>query len=249
MAVAKTALFAYRRGDTPLHRIPALVKLIVLFSVCIAAFAGGSPDSVAEITERALIVRTAVCFLLSVLLFILGGCHFCSLKNLLFVLALGAAVIVFRTLGIPQSPTEQQLAYIVTVLPGVRLNLNGCAAGILYTVRFFITTFTAQTIFETTSSLEIKGAVESVQDGIAHIFPPLRKWNPALVISLAINFIPQIFDTWSSVRTAARARTLSGKKSIAQAIRKLYQEIQSLISCLLFKAETTRKAILNRGAL
>lgn len=88
-----------------------------------------------------------------------------------------------------------------------------------------------------------------MQDGIAHIFPPLRKWNPALVISLAINFIPQIFDTWSSVRTAARARTLSGKKSIAQAIRILYQEIQSLISCLLFKAETTRKAILNRGAL
>lgn len=158
-------------------------------------------------------------------------------------------LFMFRTLGIPQSPTEQQLAYIVTVLPGVRLNLNGCAAGILYTVRFFITTFTAQTIFETTSSLEIKGAVESVQDGIAHIFPPLRKWNPALVISLAINFIPQIFDTWSSVRTAARARTLSGKKSIAQAIRILYQEIQSLISCLLFKAETTRKAILNRGAL
>lgn len=249
MAVAKNALFAYRRGNTPLHKTPALIKLIVLFSLCIITFAGGTPDSVSEIMAHTFLFRTAGCFLLSVLLFILGGCYFRSLKNLLFVLFLGAAVIIFRTLGIPQSPTEKQLAYIVTVLPGVRLNLNGCAAGILYTVRFFITTFTAQTIFETTSSLEIKGAVESVQDGIARIFPPLKKWNPALVISLAINFIPQVFDTWNSVRTAARARTPSGKKSIAKTIRIAYQEIQSLISCLLFKAETTQKAILNRESV
>lgn len=249
MAVAQTALFAYRRGNTPLHKIPALVKLLALFSVCIITFAGGTTDSVSEIMERALIVRTAVCFLLSILIFILGGCYFRSLKNLLFVLALGAAVIVFRTLGVPQSPTESQQAYIIAVLPGVSLNLNGCAAGILYTVRFFITTFTAQSIFETTSSLEIKEAVESVQNGIAYIFPLLKKWNPALVISLAINFIPQVFDTWNSVHRAARARTVSGKKNIAQTIRITYQEIQSLISCLLFKAETTRKAIMNRGAV
>ncbi|WP_288906948.1 hypothetical protein, partial [uncultured Treponema sp.] len=57
---------------------------------------------------------------------------------------------------------------------------------------------------------------------------------------------PQIFDTWNSVHTAARARSNTGKKNLVQTMRITYQELQSLLSCLLFKAETTRKAILNR---
>lgn len=246
MALAKTALFAYRRGNTSVHNLPALVKLVLLFALCIVTFYGGSPDDVPSVLSRPLIARMLTCLAISIILFFFAGCSWRSLKNLSFVLVLGAAVTVFRTLGIPGEPTDIQKEYIISVLPGVFLNLNGCAAGILYTVRFFITTFTAQTVFETTSSLEIKGAAESVQNAAAHIVPPLKKWNPALVISLAINFIPQIFDTWNSVHTAARARSNAGKKNLVQTMRITYQELQSLLSCLLFKAETTRKAILNR---
>jgi biotin transport system permease protein len=72
--------------------------------------------------------------------------------------------------------------------------------------------------------------------------------NPALVISLAINFIPQIFETWNRVNLAARARSVSRKrKNLHTVITTAYLELQALFSCLLYQAETTRQAVLNRS--
>ena len=108
--------------------------------------------------------------------------------------------------------------------------------------------FSAQTVFETTSSLEIKNALENAQEKIAKILPPVKKLNPSLSLTLAINFIPEIFETWNKVHTAALARSNTGKrKNLKNSIEMLFRELQSLLSCLLFYAETKRKALLNRS--
>ncbi len=109
---------------------------------------------------------------------------------------------------------------------------DALAAGLLYTVRFLITAVAAQIVFETTSPLEIKEAMGSS--------------TPALAIALAINFIPQVFATWDRVHTAARART-PNKKGLLRSIHMVYCEIQAFFSCLLYQAETKRKALLNRS--
>ena len=109
---------------------------------------------------------------------------------------------------------------------------DALAAGLLYTVRFLITAVAAQIVFETTSPLEIKEAMGSS--------------TPALAIALAINFIPQVFATWDRVHTAARART-PNKKGLLRSIHMVYCEIQAFFSCLLYQAETKRKAFLNRS--
>ena len=109
---------------------------------------------------------------------------------------------------------------------------DALAAGLLYTVRFLITAVAAQIVFETTSPLEIKEA--------------MGKSTPAMAIALAINFLPQVFATWDRVHTAAKART-TNKKGLFRSIHMVYCEIQAFFSCLLYQAETKRKALLNRS--
>ena len=112
---------------------------------------------------------------------------------------------------------------------------DALSAGGLYTARFAITAVAAQIVFETTSSLEIK---EAMGKGVL-----------GLTISLAINFIPQVFATWNRVHTATLARTPEGKRGLASSAYTAYCEIQAFFSCLLFQAETKRKALLNRSSL
>ena len=205
-------LFAYRRGDTPLHRTKALYKILGLFILCLVTFAGGMYNTLESVLSTPLLIRTALCLAVTIALFIASGCSRTSFKPVKFVLIIGALMILFRVFN---QPVQDALA-----------------AGLLYTVRFLITAIAAQIVFETTSPLEIKEA--------------LGKSTPAMAIALAINFLPQVFATWDRVHTAAKART-TNKKGLFRSIHMVYCEIQTFFSCLLYQAETKRKALLNRS--
>ena len=248
-------LFAYWRGTTSMHRIPASAKLLFLMTLCICTFMNG-PHA---------LIRTAVCFAASIVLFVLSGAHKQSLRQLAFVPVLGALVTLFGTICLPPAAAGVSAGAsaaadnaatmsavsggsVITLLPFFALNLDGLRFGILYTVRFFTTALAAQVIFETTSSVQIKDSLESLQNVIARAIPPIKKMNPAFVISLALNFIPQVFETWNRVSLAARARSSSDKrKKTGLVIRASYLELQALLSCMLYQAETTRKAVENRS--
>ena len=219
-------LFAYRRGITPLHRANAGLKILGLIVLCIVTFAGGMYDTLDSVLTAPLLTRTALCLAATIALFIASGCSRTSFKPVKFVLIIGAIMTVLRLFN---QPVQDALA-----------------AGLLYTIRFLITAVAAQIVFETTSPLEIKEAFEKGQDKVANLIPFIKKLNPALAIALAINFIPQVFATWERVHTAARART-TNKKGLLRSIHNVYCEIQAFFSCLLYQAETKRKALLNRS--
>ena len=206
-------LFAYRRGNTPLHRLNAGLKILFLIVLCIVTFAGGTYDTLDSVLKSSIIIRTLLCLAVTITLFIASGRNRTSFKPVKFVLIIGTLMILFRVFN--QS------------LP------DALAAGILYTIRFFITAVAAQIVFETTSPLEIKES--------------LGKSSPALALALAINFIPQVFATWNQVHTAAMART-PNKKGLLRTIPIVYCEIQAFFSCLLYQAEIKRKALLNRSS-
>ncbi len=212
----EVALFSYRRGDSILHRVNAGVKIILLTVFCLTVFWGAAPQTVSEALTRPLIIRTSVCLALSVVCFILAGANWKGLAKLKFVLFPGLLVIAVK---IPAWSDNK--FYFST---------DGLAYGIVYTLRFFITSFMAQTVFETTSSVQIKEAL--------HL---------PLVITLAINFIPEIFSAWSQIKNAARARNGNKKKGFVRRIQIAYFELETLFSILLKKAEETRKAVLNRS--
>ena len=221
-------LFAYRRGNTPLHRFPAVFKILFLIILCIVTFAGGMYDTLESVLKPSLLIRTGLCLAVTLGLFFASGCSRTSFKPVKFVLIIGALMILFRVFNQPLK--------------------DAFAAGLLYTVRFLITAVAAPIVFETTSPLEIKNSLEGGQNKIAKVLPFVKKLNFALALSLAINFIPQVFATWERVHTAALARTPKNKKGLIRSIHIVYCEIQAFFSCLLYQAEIKRKALLNRSS-
>lgn len=221
------SLFAYRKGNSVLHRIPSAVKLALLFLLCIFTYKGEMCISWQELFSSKIIAKNASCFFASVTLFFLSGANWKSVKQLKFVFVIGGFVTAVKLVHFPFWFDKDSLAY-----------------GLLYTVRFFITSLAAQVIFETTSPLQIQDTLEQAQNGISKIIPQIKKWNPALAVSLAINFIPEIFETWNKVELAVNARVQKKWN-----VEIMIQKFSTFFSCLLSNAETKRMAVLNRSNL
>lgn len=226
------ALFSYRKGNTVLHRIPALLKIALLFAFSFLAFSGSGQDSLSFFENTASVVKLFSSILCASLLFVLGGCYWKAFFKMKFIFVLGLFIIAVRTISFETGRFA--------------LNMDGFAAGLLYALRFFLSAFAAEVIYETTSGLEINQALELVEDIISKIIPPFKKLKSAFVISMAINFIPLVFDTWEKIHLASKARG-SEKKGIGSTFRTLYCETEALFDCLLFRAETRRKAVINRS--
>ena len=215
------ALFSYKNRTSLLHRVPSLIKILIMFSFCIFCFKETSYEH----------IKLPACFAFSLILFFLARGNLTTVKSLPYVFVLGAFVTVLR---------------MFNFLPEFSFSKEGFVWGILYSARLFITAFVCQIIFETTSSAQISDSLEQIENAMAKIIPPAKKLHGALLISLAINFIPLVFETWNKVHLASMARS-PRKKNIVAATSILLSEVEALLSCLIFKAETKRKAILNRG--
>ncbi len=176
------------------------------------------PDEYFFAINEFISIKFAISFLICVAAFFLSGKDFAVFKPLGYVLLLGV-IAIFG---------------------------NGIKFAINYTLKFLFTAFLSQVVFMTTSSLQMKSALEDAQNFIARIFPPIKKANPALIIFLAISFIPQIFQTWNKIKLAARARSCD-KKKYRNFLRNIFLQFEALFSCLLFYAETKRKVLLNRS--
>lgn len=222
-------LFAYTRGSSPLHKIPALLKIAVLFALCLFVFAGSPVSSFDDLLSRNTLARLIGGLAASFVLFALSGAHLCSVKRVCFVFIFGAFVTAVRMIHIPLFFDAGALAY-----------------GISYTARFFAASLASEVIFETTSPVEISDALEQLQGALVHVIPPLKKVRAAQVLSLAINFVPQVFATWNKVSLAAKAR---GGSRARGKVGVVLQEFTSLFSCLLRFAEVKRMAILNRSGV
>ncbi len=198
------ALFSYRRGTSPLHKAPALLKMIFLFAINFFVF-WESPRTAA--------LRCALSFAASASLFFLSGANWKGLLKLRFVFYVGLMVFALKIIGTPIAAWTDSAAY-----------------ALLYTARFFVSALAAQCVFETTTMLQMQEALRL-----------------PLVVTLAINFIPQIFSEWQKIKLAARSRTSERRrKNIFGAASIALFEMQALLFVMLEKAETKRKALENR---
>lgn len=243
-------LFSYRKADTPLHKIPGFIKIVFQFILCLLIFAGFN-------SKTAEIICLSVCSVIIFSAFILSKIHLKSLKKIRFVFFIGAFYTIFKVLGpldlsnfstenfriISRDKNQQIILFSAVVLFPERF-----PDALLYTFRFFMSSLSAFILFDTTSPVEIKFAFETAQNHIAKIFPAIKKINPAMIITLAVNFIPQIFSTWRRIDLATKARLGKNRRKNPLAfIRILYAEMTALLSCLINQAETKRKALVNRS--
>lgn len=111
--------------------------------------------------------------------------------------------------------------------------------GLIYSYNFFISTFVALLLFETTTQLEIQNDLQKI--------PLINKTPLPIILAITISFFPEIFSTWEEVSLAAKARQKPDtKKSVKKTVKNLVAQLSALLSCMIQKAEIKRKALLSR---
>ncbi|MCQ2610585.1 MAG: energy-coupling factor transporter transmembrane protein EcfT [Treponema sp.] len=224
-------LFSYRKDNSVMHKIPPLVKILIMISFGVISFLGKQEVTIEEIFLKEVWLPLAACFAFVLVFWFLSGHKLSSVKAMRFVIFIGLFITVFRMWNYPFDKVK---------------TINGFISGIEYTFRFFMASFMSQIVFETTSSLEIKDSLQMAENAVNKILPSFMKIRFAFIFSLAITFIPEVFKTWEQVTLAVMARSSrSGKMS--KSFKTMYIRLYALISCMVMKAETTRKAVLNRS--
>ena len=232
------SFLVYRREESLIHKLPAQLKIMLLFFISIRVFSSSESFLFKSFNDDFLFINTAIFFrtlfyfILTVSFFICAKTPFLHLSNLLFVPIIGGFVLLFRCVDF------FPLQIIFSEIPG----------GILYVVHFFITTLMAMIIFETTSQMEILEAMEKVRRFLVKRIPLLKGWDFPLLIVFSINFIPQIFSVWEQVGLAVKARTFrKNRHNFILKLENLTVQFSGVISCMLHRSDEIRKAIVSRS--
>lgn len=150
--------------------------------------------------------------IVALFLWLLSKSGFQAFIKLKLVLILGLVFTIFKGLSLKSPFFDFQLA----------------KEGLIYGYNFFITTFVALILFETTTMLEIQNDFMKI--------PVLNKTKFPMVLAITISFFPEIFTTWEEVSLAAKSRKN----------KNLVSQFSALISCMIQKADIKRKALLSR---
>ena len=230
MSARFDSLFRYRPAETPVHRIPALIKLAGLAVAGMCAFL---PN---------LAFPVACGLVLIVLAFIARIPLDAHRQNARILFWYALAILFFRFAG---------------PLPDTAALKAELAESGIYLFRLALAVLAGTVFYETTSSLEIRHAIYRVQDTIARgatrLLParhsPANRRYPdvAFLLSLTISFIPRIFDAWSRLNRSWDARGGKLNRSPRGAWKRLTTLIPLLIVTLLEVAAETDRAIQNRS--
>ena len=193
-------LFSYNNKKSPLHKIPALIKILFTCGFCFFVFSKFS------------ITKILISGIVALFLWLLSKSGFQAFIKLKLVLILGLVFTIFKGLSLKSPFFDFQLA----------------KEGLIYGYNFFITTFVALILFETTTMLEIQNDFMKI--------PVLNKTKFPIVLAITISFFPEIFTTWEEVSLAAKSRKN----------KNLVSQFSALISCMIQKADIKRKALLSR---
>lgn len=221
------AIFTYRNENSLVHRIPCGIKLLVMLFVTLRTFS----NSTFWLKDENLIqyipwIRSLFYFFTGMVFFFLAKTPFKSLLRLRFLL---------------------WIAILLASLSVLSQNYSALLPDLLYTFRFFVTALFSLIVFETTSRLEIMETLCNVENKICKIIPALKKLNFAMLISITITFIPEIFSEWNRIRTAATARSRLNKKGKPKfSINSINAQITALFLNMLQYAEEVRRAVSNR---
>jgi len=188
MAVSKATPWSYRKGATPLHRLPAGFKLAFLLSLSLAAFFPGPK-------LQSFVVLSAIALVLIILSFaakigppaLLRG----SAPLLFLVMA------VFAVQGIELSP--------------LGFNIDGLWESVLFCLRICAAFAAGTLLFAVTTPGEIRKSLSRLEAALH-----LEKARISLGISLMLGFLPRFFEMWEDVNLAWKSR--GGRKSLSRLI-------------------------------
>jgi len=211
------SMFSYKQGKSVLHRCPSWIKILVLPVMSIAVF-----ELPWFCTVALLVFQVIVAFCLR---FTIRE----QLADLRAVLYYAVMLLIARLCMVfVQYVTEGGAVVDANMLTGT--------SGIML-LRLLCVMQSASIIFKTSTSLQLReglGAIELAVRRVLH----LRPVTPiADVVSLFVNFIPQVSKNWQQVKRAWKAR--GGKNSI----RMYMVLLPVLFSVGMKQAYTTARAV------
>ncbi len=227
MALRKQTMFQYKTVKGPLHRVPALIKFVLLFPLSVFFM------SLSSVYLSIGIIAACI------------GAFFCKftvreqltdIKPAFFYAVLMYALSVFSGFtGIWNNFSEESfLSLLIPNLDFLRISL-----------RLVLIIQLSAFLFRTTSQGELREALFSVESALRCFFSKVffRK-KPITIenrfsgyIALFLCFIPEIFENWSLINTAWKAR--GGKQGFV----KIKTLTFILISLSMEKAAVKAKAL------
>ena len=188
-------LFGYRSGSSFLHKCDARIKLISLFVLGTFVFI---------LPRNAAIACIAIFFALSPVIRFPLKEIFLSLKPVMYY-----ALILYSSSIV--SALFAHAPFPIMLIPSERDIVILCRLALAFLI--------ANSIYRTTSPLELREAVESIEKGVVRIFRKKTEYRRLLFsesFSLLIVLIPEVFAVWQAVFRAWKARR--GKKGIRMII-------------------------------
>ena len=170
-------------------------------------------------------IESAVYFFAAWVLFFVSKVSFSVLKRLKVILWLAACMVLISALN-----QSKEMLY----------------SDFLYILRFFTTSLFALCVFETSTRIQIMDALSALEKVITKVIPPFKMLHFALVLSITITFIPEIFSAWEKINRAALSRTPSKKGSPRLTVKSLNARFTALFLNMLEYAELVRRAVQNR---
>jgi energy-coupling factor transporter transmembrane protein EcfT len=227
--VGNRSPYAYRPGNSFLHRLPAWIKLLALLLMSTASFFAGLPALAAALAV--VIVGAAASGLRPWEL--LRG-----FKNLFIMI-----LLIFFLRSAAYDP--------------FRFSREGCAEALRFAGVILVSFTAASLLFSVTTMGELNESLGAIERALCRPFVPLLRkggspWALRLAyrlerprfslgISLMLGFLPRFFEVWESVTMAYQAR--SGKKGFSLMLTVIPLVIERMIG----KAAETAAALESRG--
>ena len=205
------SLFSYSKSNSPIHRTPAGLKILALVAV--------------PITLQ--LAPPYVCYVLMVLFLVLALMSGTGFRNFLRDLR---PIVIYSIFIL----AIDVLSFLL--FDRNRAIITGTS---LFLVLKLVCAMEATPIFfRTTSVYQIKDTLQTVERVVT--FGHTR-YTVSSTFTLFLSFLPMIFETWTAIELAYRAR--GGRNGISKAIRLLPR----LIAMSIKRASTTYLALLNRS--
>ena len=250
--------FSYKSGNSFVHRIPAIVKILWIPVMSVVIFNLPWQVSAVLIVVQ-LAIQFSIRFRFSEIISDIRPILYYA--AILYVISFIGRFCGDFFSGIKDFIPSPELGVIgqVNVDAGSKVDWNGLGVlagkaaldglkkvfGNLETPKMLLKLFcaiqTASIVFKTTSSLQIKDGIGKIEIGIRRIFRKEPKIKVAQMVSLFICFIPLVFRNWQQCKRTWVAR--GGKRGI----KMLFVIMPVFFSVGIKQAYSTSRAIMIRS--
>lgn len=220
-------LGSYVAADTPVHRLDARVKLVLLLALTVALFMTGSPAVMAAIAV--VVIAAARC----------GGV---GAKALLSAVRPTAVILAFSLLA---NSFVLDGTGDVALVGTLGVTTAGAARGLFAVGRIVVLVGASFVVTSTTPSTAIADALSSLAAPLGRVGVPTG--DIAMIVSVALRFIPLTAEELLRIRDAQRARGVDfSSGSVPVRVRRWMSVLTPLVVALFRRADDLASAMRER---